>query len=168
MWAVRCTLALRSMWAVRCTLAPNAKHRDKIVPSPKTSDNEQSSDNESPASFKYRLSFAALLARVFQIQIETCPSCGVRRRASRFGEIFDFERPRSRRSLGVGEPPRRRTFFRGSKTLSCARTASARIRLRILKNFSSEKRLVQSQRTSAFFRRKNTLLEAFFNLRNPI
>ena len=100
--------------------------------------------------------------------IETCPSCGVRRRASRFGEIFDFERPRSGRSLGVGGPPRRRTFLRGSKTLSCACTASARIRLRILKNFNSEKRLVQSQRTSAFFRRKNTLLKAVFNLWNPI
>jgi hypothetical protein len=56
--------------------APHAKDRDKIVPALKTNDNEQSSDNESPASYKYRLSFAALLARVFQIQIETCPHCG--------------------------------------------------------------------------------------------
>ncbi len=61
-----------------------------------------------------------------------------------------------------------------SETLSCARTPllvkrpSARVRFRILKNFNSEKRLVQSQRTSAFFRRKNTLLKTVFNLRNPI
>lgn len=56
-------------------LAPHAKHRDKIVPSPKTVDNEQTDDNESPASTRYRLSFAALLARVFQVDIETCPNC---------------------------------------------------------------------------------------------
>jgi hypothetical protein len=57
-------------------LAPHAKHRDKIVPALKTNDKEQSSDNESPASYKYRLSFAALLARVFQIQIETPRTAG--------------------------------------------------------------------------------------------
>jgi Putative transposase len=55
-------------------LAPHAKHRDKIVPTP------QITDSASSASYKHRLSFAALLARVFQIQIETCPNCGGRMR----------------------------------------------------------------------------------------
>ena len=51
-------------------LAPNSKDRDKIVPARKTTGDEDALPR------KYRLSWAALLARVFQIQAEVCPHCG--------------------------------------------------------------------------------------------
>jgi len=51
-------------------LAAHAKNREKIVPS-------KEPDGTKPAASKpYRLTFAALMARVFRIEIDTCPHCG--------------------------------------------------------------------------------------------
>ncbi len=51
-------------------LAAHAKNREKIVPS-------KEPDGTKPAVSKpYRLTFAALLSRVFHIDIDTCPQCG--------------------------------------------------------------------------------------------
>ena len=58
-------------------LAPNAKDRDKIVPAGRASnDDNTADDNEGTVTRKYRLSWSALLARVFQIQAEVCSQCG--------------------------------------------------------------------------------------------
>jgi hypothetical protein len=54
-------------------LAANAKNREKIVPS-KTL--QEADDPKTAASKTYRLTFAALLSRVFQIEIDTCQYCG--------------------------------------------------------------------------------------------
>jgi len=61
-------------------LAPHAKDRDKIVPAGKKAeeadgDTDIAGDEDAPP-LKYRLSWAALLARVFQIQAEVCSHCG--------------------------------------------------------------------------------------------
>jgi hypothetical protein len=53
-------------------LAAHAKNREKIVPS-KT---PQEAGTKPVASKAYRQTFAALLARVFQIEIDKCPRCG--------------------------------------------------------------------------------------------
>ncbi len=55
-------------------LAPHAKNRDKVVPAGKKT-SETSADEDAP-SRKYRLAWAALLARVFQIDVDKCPHCG--------------------------------------------------------------------------------------------
>ena len=52
-------------------LGPNARNRGKIVPA-----GEQDTDDKVAAPKKYRLKWAALLARVFQIDVENCPKCG--------------------------------------------------------------------------------------------
>ncbi len=59
-------------------LGPNAKDRDKIVPAGKRAGETSSDEDGSPR--KYRLSWSALLARVFQIDVTTCPNCGERLR----------------------------------------------------------------------------------------
>ena len=58
-------------------LAPNAKDRDKIVPAGKTE--EPSSEEEETAPSKYRLTWSALLARIFQIDMK-CGICGSKMR----------------------------------------------------------------------------------------
>ena len=57
-------------------LAPNAKLRAEIVPSPpeNTSEHEAQYAHGAPA----RMSWARLLKRVFDIDIEHCPQCGGR------------------------------------------------------------------------------------------
>ncbi len=55
-------------------LAPHAKDRDKIVPADK--ETSETSGDEDVAPRKYRLSWSALLARVFQIQADVCSHCG--------------------------------------------------------------------------------------------
>ncbi len=55
-------------------LGPNAKDRDKIVPAGKQT--AETSADEDAAPRKYRLAWSALLARVFQIDMEKCPHCG--------------------------------------------------------------------------------------------
>jgi hypothetical protein len=54
-------------------LAPHAKNRDKIVPA--SQNIEQASGIEPAVPRKYRLTWSALLARIFQIQMN-CPHCG--------------------------------------------------------------------------------------------
>jgi len=54
-------------------LAAHAKNREKIVPS-KTP--EERGDTKPAASKTYRLTFAALMARVFKIEVDVCPHCG--------------------------------------------------------------------------------------------
>ena len=57
-------------------LAPNARDRDKIVPAKQASDDDPAADdNEAATPRKYRLSWRALLARIFQIDMK-CPHCG--------------------------------------------------------------------------------------------
>lgn len=56
--------------------APNAKDRDKVVPAEKATVNEHGADDKGAASRKYRLSWAALITRVFLADVETCPQCG--------------------------------------------------------------------------------------------
>ena len=51
-------------------LGPAARNRDKIVPRA-----DHDSDDKVKAPRKYRLQWAALLARVFQVDVESCPRC---------------------------------------------------------------------------------------------
>ena len=57
-------------------LAPNAKLRSKIVPAPPERATETSSDNAHAQGAPARMSWARLLKRVFDIDIEHCPNCG--------------------------------------------------------------------------------------------
>jgi hypothetical protein len=56
-------------------LAPHAKDRDKIVPA--TSSGEQPVDEPAPSTpRKHRLTWAALWARTFNLNLEKCSLCG--------------------------------------------------------------------------------------------
>ncbi|MGH8534086.1 MAG: IS91 family transposase, partial [Gammaproteobacteria bacterium] len=59
-------------------LAPNAKLRPQIIPSaPVNTTDDPSGHAETPqSSAPVRLSWARLLKRVFNIDIEHCPNCG--------------------------------------------------------------------------------------------
>jgi hypothetical protein len=57
-------------------LAPHARDRDKIVPQVEKEENESSSGNKTSISTAYRLTWAALLARTFHINLERCSLCG--------------------------------------------------------------------------------------------
>ena len=57
-------------------LAPHAKLRAAIVPSPVDDAPEQASDRTHAQPSPARLSWARLLKRVFQIDVERCPACG--------------------------------------------------------------------------------------------
>ena len=59
-------------------LAPNAKLRPQIIPSRPDILNGTSDDPEGapPQSTRARISWARLLKRVFDIDIERCPHCG--------------------------------------------------------------------------------------------
>jgi hypothetical protein len=57
-------------------LAPNAKLRGKIIPSPAERATEASTDHAQAQSAPARMSWARLLKRVFDIDIELCPNCG--------------------------------------------------------------------------------------------
>ena len=56
--------------------APNAKDRDKIVPATKQAQNELDADESAPKPRTYRLTWAALLRRVFDLNLERCDHCG--------------------------------------------------------------------------------------------
>ena len=56
-------------------LAPNSKLRAQVVPAESTG-NTPSGERKKSGSTKYRLTWAALLARVFQIDVSVCPACG--------------------------------------------------------------------------------------------
>ena len=55
-------------------LAPNSKLRSQVVPV--STDEEKVDNQEKKGSRKYRLSWSALLARIFQIDVSVCPDCG--------------------------------------------------------------------------------------------
>ena len=57
-------------------LAPNAKLRSQIVPPPPQRATETSSENAQAQGAPARISWARLLKRVFDIDIEHCPNCG--------------------------------------------------------------------------------------------
>ena len=56
--------------------APNAKLRRKIVPAPPERATETSSENAQAQGAPARISWARLLKRVFDIDIDHCPNCG--------------------------------------------------------------------------------------------
>ena len=56
-------------------LAPNSKLRAMVVPA-ENSGKTPSEERKKAGSTKYRLTWAALLARVFQIDVSVCPACG--------------------------------------------------------------------------------------------
>ena len=89
-------------------LAPNAAARAQIVPGPQ----EQVQDPEpvpgrtgepTPAQRRHRLAWAALLRRVFRVDVTVCPGCGGHMKI-----IAALTQPRSiaRYLEGVGLPPR--------------------------------------------------------------
>jgi Putative transposase len=59
-------------------LAPNAKLRGKIIPSPVEQATEPACDDAQAQGAPARMSWARLLKRVFDIDIEHCPNCGGR------------------------------------------------------------------------------------------
>ena len=57
----------------------NSKQRSKVVPAGADEDygqNEAANERKRTGSTRYRLTWAALLARVFKFQIDVCPACG--------------------------------------------------------------------------------------------
>ncbi|MEO6021840.1 MAG: transposase [Burkholderiales bacterium] len=57
-------------------LAPHAKLRAAIVPSPVDNAPQQASEHTHALASPARLSWACLLKRVFEVDIERCPTCG--------------------------------------------------------------------------------------------
>jgi len=57
-------------------LAPNAKLRREIVPSPPEQATAPACDHAQAQGAPARMSWARLLKRVFDIDIEHCPNCG--------------------------------------------------------------------------------------------
>ena len=57
-------------------LAPNAKLRCEIIPSQAEHATEHSTDHAHAQGAPARMSWARLLKRVFDIDIEHCPNCG--------------------------------------------------------------------------------------------
>ena len=55
-------------------LAPNSKLRKQIVPF--SAEEDKNHERKKTVSTRYRLTWAALLARVFKIQVDVCPVCG--------------------------------------------------------------------------------------------
>src|SRR4029077_19464618 len=57
-------------------LAPNAKVRSEIMPSPVEQATEPACDHAQAQGAPARMSWARLLKRVFDIDVEHCPNCG--------------------------------------------------------------------------------------------
>ncbi|MDP1557762.1 MAG: hypothetical protein Q8K59_05065 [Nitrosomonas sp.] len=57
-------------------LAPNAKLRSEIIPGSKKNKNNPSDMGDDAPPSSVRISWARLLKRVFDIDIEHCPHCG--------------------------------------------------------------------------------------------
>ena len=55
-------------------LAPHSKRRAEIVPA-ENNGNTPLKERRKSGSTKYRLAWAALLSRVFQIDVSVCPAC---------------------------------------------------------------------------------------------
>ena len=71
-WAAR---FVRGDAVAHGVLAPNAKLRSKIVPAPPERATEPPTDHASAQGDTPRMSWARLLKRVFDIDIERCPNC---------------------------------------------------------------------------------------------
>ena len=78
-------------------LAPNAKLRSKIVPSPAERATETSSEDAHAQGETPRMSWARLLKRVFDIDVEHCPNCG--------GALKIIAAPSTRCWTGIDDPP---------------------------------------------------------------
>ena len=76
-------------------LAPNAKLRREIVPSPPEQATAPACDHAQGAPA--RLSWARLLKRVFDIDIEHCPNCG--------GSLKIIAAPSTRLRTSIEDPP---------------------------------------------------------------
>jgi hypothetical protein len=63
-------------------LAPNSKLRSQVVPA--SPDDDKDDNRKKTGSGKYRLTWSALLARVFQIEVSVCSECGGRMRILAF------------------------------------------------------------------------------------
>ena len=100
-------------------LAPHAKDRDKIVPA--TSREEQSADEQASTPRKYRLTWAALLARTFNLNLERCSICGGP--PSRYALWRDVRRRRSKTSP---KPWRRRAWKGTGHSATIPEVAPAR------------------------------------------
>jgi hypothetical protein len=57
-------------------LAPNAKLRSEIIPTPPEPATKPANDHAQAQGSPARMSWARLLKRVFDIDIEHCPNCG--------------------------------------------------------------------------------------------
>ena len=78
-------------------LAPNAKLRSKIVPAPPERATESLNEDAHAQGAPARISWARLLKRVFDIDIEHCPSSGgalkiIAAPSTRFGQASKIRR----------------------------------------------------------------------------
>src|SRR5215471_16228278 len=95
-------------------LAPNAKLRSKIVPSPPERATETSNEDAHAQGETPRMSWARLLKRVFDIDVEHCPKCGgalkiIAAPSSGSGQGLKIPRSSSRSSaIWACHPTRRR------------------------------------------------------------
>jgi hypothetical protein len=79
-------------------LAPNAKLRSEIIPSPVEQATEPACDHAQAQGAPARMSWARLLKRVFDIDIDHCPNCG--------GSLKIIACPESaRRRAAIEDPP---------------------------------------------------------------
>ena len=78
-------------------LAPNAKLRSKIVPTPAERATAPAADHAHAQGETPRMSWARLLKRVFDIDIEHCPNCG--------GALKIIACPEPRRRAAIEDPP---------------------------------------------------------------
>ena len=65
-----------STMRIAVSVAPHAKLRTAIVPAPAENASGQSADHAHAQPSPARLSWARLLKRVFDIDLEHCPQCG--------------------------------------------------------------------------------------------
>jgi hypothetical protein len=78
-------------------LAPNAKLRSEIIPSPVEQATEPACDHAQAQGAPPRMSWARLLKRVFDIDIDHCPNCG--------GSLKIIAAPSTRLRTGIEDPP---------------------------------------------------------------
>ena len=78
-------------------LAPNAKLRSKIAPAPAERATAPAADHAQGQGETPRMSWARLLKRVFDIDIERCPNCG--------GALKIIACPEPRRRAAIEDPP---------------------------------------------------------------
>jgi hypothetical protein len=78
-------------------LGPNAKLRSQIVPAPPERATETSSEGSHAQGAPPRMSWARLLKRVFDMDVEHCPNCG--------GALKIIACPEPRRRAAIEDPP---------------------------------------------------------------